>query len=87
MLGGVSDGGLCDRLHGKRHSRSAVAALRYGSFGYKYAGMTEQSPAQRRTARIVGWLFVATFITSIAGLLLYDPVLSDSDYIVGGGAD
>lgn len=49
--------------------------------------MTEQSPAQRRTARIVGWLFVATFITSIAGLLLYDPVLNDSDYIVGGGDD
>ena len=46
--------------------------------------MTDQS---RRTGRIVGWLFIATFITSIAGLLLYDPVLNDADYILGGGDD
>lgn len=41
----------------------------------------------RRTARIAGWLFVVTFITAIAGLLLYDPVLNDTDYIFGGGTD
>jgi hypothetical protein len=32
-------------------------------------------------------LFALTFITSIAGLLLYDPVLNDADYILGDGAD
>jgi hypothetical protein len=41
----------------------------------------------RRTARIAGWLFVATFVTSIVGLLLYDPVLNDTGYILGGGHD
>jgi hypothetical protein len=35
----------------------------------------------------VGWLFVATFVTSIAGLLLYDPVLNDTNYIVSAGDD
>jgi Domain of unknown function (DUF4386) len=47
----------------------------------------EQSADQRRTARIAGWLFIATFVTAIVGLLLYDPVLNDSDYIVGAGDD
>jgi uncharacterized protein DUF4386 len=28
-----------------------------------------------------------TFVTSIAGLILYDPVLNDADYILGAGAD
>ena len=49
--------------------------------------MTEQSPAQRQAARVAGWLFIATFITAIIGLLLYDPVLNDADYIVGAGDD
>ena len=49
---------------------------RYGSCGYRFATVTEQSPAQRNLARIAGWLFIATFITAIAGLLLYDPVLN-----------
>jgi hypothetical protein len=49
--------------------------------------MTEQSEAQRRTARIFGVLFGLTFVTAIAGLLLYDPVLNDPDYVLGEGAD
>ncbi|HEX8647273.1 MAG TPA: DUF4386 domain-containing protein [Thermoleophilaceae bacterium] len=32
-------------------------------------------------------LFALTFVTSITGLLLYDPVLNDADYILGDGAD
>jgi hypothetical protein len=32
-------------------------------------------------------LFALTFVTSIAGLILYDPVLNDADYILGDGAD
>jgi Domain of unknown function (DUF4386) len=46
-----------------------------------------QSPQQRRTARIAGWWFVVTFVSSIPALLLYDPVLNDTGYILGGGAD
>jgi Domain of unknown function (DUF4386) len=45
------------------------------------------SPEQQQRARIVGALFVLTFITAIAGLILYDPVLNEADYILGEGAD
>src|SRR5215210_288180 len=43
----------------------------------------------QKIARVTGILFVITFITSIpAALVLYVPVLSNSDYITGaGGAD
>ncbi len=55
-------------------------------------GMTislpEQSPQQRRTARIAGWLMASTFVTAIlAAIVLYEPVLNDTDYILGGGDD
>ena len=49
--------------------------------------MPSPSPAQQRRARIFGVLFALTFVTSITGLLLYDPVLNDADYILGDGAD
>jgi Domain of unknown function (DUF4386) len=49
--------------------------------------MPTPSPEQQQRAHIVGVLFVLTFITAIAGLLLYDPVLDDADYILGDGAD
>ena len=49
--------------------------------------MPTASPAEQRTARIFGALFALTFITSIAALILYDPVLNNADYIVGNGAD
>ena len=41
----------------------------------------------RKTAKIVGWLFVGTFVFSIPGLLLYDPVLHDHQYVFGAGHD
>jgi hypothetical protein len=41
----------------------------------------------RRTALIVGVLFLITFVTAIPGRLLYGPVLDDANYIVGPGAD
>src|SRR2546422_6873289 len=42
----------------------------------------------RRTAFVVGLLFIITFVTSIpAQLVLYTPVLDHTDYIVGAGAD
>jgi hypothetical protein len=49
--------------------------------------MSAPSPQQQQRARIFGVLFALTFITSIAGLLLYDPVLNDADYILSAGAD
>jgi hypothetical protein len=44
-------------------------------------------PSTRKLARIVGVLFVITFITSIPALLLYGPVLNHTGYIVGGDGD
>ena len=42
----------------------------------------------QRHARIFGVLFIITFITSIAALALFQPVLDDPDgYIAGGGKD
>jgi hypothetical protein len=41
----------------------------------------------RKTALIVGVLFILTFVTSIAGALAYGPVLSDPNYVNGAGAD
>ena len=41
----------------------------------------------QRAARIFGALFLLTFVTSIAGALLYGPVLDHKDYVVNGDAD
>ena len=41
----------------------------------------------RKTALAVGVLFILTFITSIAGVMIYGPVLSDPNYITSSGAD
>jgi hypothetical protein len=48
----------------------------------------EQTPQQRRTARIAGWLMALTFLTSIpAALILYTPILDEADFILGSGDD
>jgi Domain of unknown function (DUF4386) len=44
-------------------------------------------PSDQRTARIVGWLFIGTFVFSIPGYLLYGPVLHDHHYVLGAGHD
>jgi Domain of unknown function (DUF4386) len=41
----------------------------------------------RNIAIIVGVLFILTEITSITGLILYDPILHDPDYIIKGAAN
>src|SRR6266513_736770 len=42
----------------------------------------------RKTAFVVGLLFIITFVASIpAALVLYTPVLDHTDYILGAGAD
>ena len=41
----------------------------------------------QRAARLTGWLFIATFVTGIAGLIAYGPVLNHPGYVLGPGAD
>lgn len=41
----------------------------------------------RRTARLVGWLFLGTFVFSIPGYLLYGPLLDHPDFVLGGDHD
>ena len=43
--------------------------------------------SDRRTARLVGWLFIGTFVFAIPGYLLYGPVLDHPDYVLGAGHD
>jgi hypothetical protein len=49
-------------------------------------GATPADPT-RRTATIVGWLFVVTYITSIAAKIGFYPPLFDGNYITGPGQD
>ncbi|MDK1361951.1 DUF4386 domain-containing protein [Arthrobacter sp. zg-Y1219] len=43
--------------------------------------------ASNRTARTAGILFLLTFVSAIAGAILYAPLLTDPDYLTGPGAD
>jgi hypothetical protein len=44
--------------------------------------------SHRRTAALAGWLFIATYVTSIAAqLVLYSPVLDKPEYITGAGGN
>ena len=43
--------------------------------------------SSRKSALAVGVLFILTFITSIAGVLAYGPILSDPNWITGAGPD
>jgi hypothetical protein len=43
--------------------------------------------SMRKTALVAGVLYVTTFISSIAGALLLDPVLNNPQYIVSGGSN
>lgn len=43
--------------------------------------------SDRKTARLVGWLFLGTFVFSIPGYLLYGPLLDHPKYILGSGHD
>ena len=43
--------------------------------------------SDRRTALVVGVLFILTFVTSIAAVFAYGTVLTDPNYVTGPGAD
>jgi hypothetical protein len=49
--------------------------------------MPTPTAEQQRRARIFGALFALTFVTSIPALILYDPVLNDTDFILGAGSE
>jgi hypothetical protein len=46
-----------------------------------------QVNATRRTALVVGVLFLLTFVTSIGAVFAYGPVLTDAHYVISAGAD
>ena len=46
-----------------------------------------QAKSTRKVALVVGVLFILTFITSIAGVFAYGPVLTDPHYVTGAGSD
>ena len=48
--------------------------------------MPTPSAEQQRRARIFGGWFALTFVFSIPALILYDPVLNDTGYILGEGS-
>ena len=39
----------------------------------------------RRTALVAGVFFILTFVTAIAGVFAYGPVLTDANFVTGGG--
>ncbi|HEU4797914.1 MAG TPA: DUF4386 domain-containing protein [bacterium] len=41
----------------------------------------------RRVSFYLGVFYLITFITAIPALLLFDPVINDTDYVLGGGND
>jgi Domain of unknown function (DUF4386) len=49
------------------------------------AGAALPTPGERRVAAWAGWFMAITFITSIPALILYDPVLNDTNFILGTG--
>ena len=52
----------------------------------KYKGEAKMNSI-RRTARIVGVLFIIATIAAIIGRVLYQPIMSDPDYIIKGPAN
>ena len=43
--------------------------------------------SMRKTALVAGALYLVTFVSSIPGALLLDPLLSNPQYVVGAGSD
>jgi hypothetical protein len=50
-------------------------------------GLFAPTPAEQRTARIMGAWFLGTFVFSIPAFWFYDPLLNHANYVVGGGED
>jgi hypothetical protein len=55
--------------------------------GERAGGEALPTPSERSAAKWAGWFMAITFITSIPALILYDPVLNDTNFILGAGSD
>ncbi|GAA4154766.1 DUF4386 domain-containing protein [Leifsonia shinshuensis] len=51
------------------------------------AAATASDRVDRRRSLTAGVLFLVTFVSAIAGVLLYAPVLDDAHYVLGAGED
>jgi uncharacterized protein DUF4386 len=51
----------------------------------RFAPSRQPAEATRRLGTITGLLWILTFLTSIPAVLLYDPLLNDSNFILGAG--
>jgi hypothetical protein len=49
-------------------------------------GLCAPTPAEQRTARIMGAWFLGTFI-AVPAFFFYDPILNHADYVAGSGDD
>ena len=49
-----------------------------------FGKMKEKMNSNKKIARIVGVLFILAAVTAIVGLVLYQPILSDPDYLIKG---
>ncbi len=72
---------MSPRLASRTHKGSSAIPKQRG------VSANEPTGAEQRTARIMGGWFLATFVFSIPALWFYDPVLNDTGYVLGGGAD
>lgn len=51
------------------------------------AGQAFTQTGLRRTAAVVGWLFIVTYVTSIAAKIGFYPPIFEADYITSSGED
>jgi Domain of unknown function (DUF4386) len=57
------------------------------NLGAPATGKQLPTSGERRAASWAGWFMAVTFVTSIAALLIYHPVLHNHNYILGQGHD
>lgn len=65
----------------RSHSLASTGSARNGQ------ALHAPTPAEQRTARIMGAWFLGTFVFSIPAFWFYDPLLNHADYVLGGGHD
>jgi len=48
---------------------------------------SQQASSQRKSAIATGVLYLITHVTSVGAVILYNPILTDANYIIGSGSD
>src|SRR5262245_23671730 len=72
------------REGGPYHAREESSMSASSTQGSSASARPAEMPL-RKLATITGLLWIATFVTSIPAVLLYDPLLNDKDFILGAG--